>query len=201
MKEFEGSVVIKIDTGPSGTGLFFKESGEVSLEDFVPGKNYVIQPEVIQHDLLKQLSSSSVNTIRIVTLLNRDQPTNLFFSSQKFGTGNSKVDNVNMGRRFLVLTEEGAVVSNAYEEIGLDMGSVHPESGLHYKDFRVHSFLEAVKICKRAHLQFPYVRFIAWDVYINSLGEPGIIEWNARLPGMWVNEAVAGPLWTNVEID
>lgn len=195
---FSSEVVIKEDCGPSGTGLVFKHSGEVSEEDFGDSLNYVIQPAVEQHDEMKKLSVNSVNTIRVVTLLEPGRGVECFFTSLKFGISDSKVDNVNMGGRFLLLDRDGVVISNPYDELGLECGEC-VASGFNYRGFRVPSYRKAVELCKELHLSYPYTRFIAWDVYIDAASVPTIIEWNARLPGMWVNEAVAGPLWRNRE--
>jgi len=194
LNAFNSEVVIKQDCGPSGTGLVFKHSRSVSERDFTDSFDYVIQPAVKQHDEMEKLSGNSVNTIRVVTLLKPGRGAECFFTSLKFGVNDSRVDNVNMGGRFLLLDREGVVTSNPYDELGLECRECIA-SGFEYKGFRVPSFRRAVEICKEQHLKFPYTRFIAWDIYIDSDSDPKIIEWNARLPGMWVNEAVAGPLW------
>ena len=195
LNEFNAEVVIKQDCGPSGTGLVFKHSRDVSESDFRDSFNYVIQPAVEQHDEMKKLSSSSVNTIRVLTIFEPGRGAECFFTSLKFGISDSRVDNVNMGGRFLMLDRDGVVTSNPYNELGLECRECMA-SGFVYKGFRVPSFRKAVEICKEQHLNYPYTRLIAWDVFIDAATAPKIIEWNARLPGMWVNEAVAGPLWS-----
>jgi len=198
LKAFNSEVAIKQDCGPSGTGLVFKHSRSVSERDFTDSFDYVIQPVVKQHDEMEKLSGNSVNTIRVITLLKPGREAECFFTSLKFGINDSRVDNVNMGGRFLLIDRNGVVTSNPYDELGLECRECIA-SGFEYKGFRVPSFRRAVEICKEQHLKFPYTRFIAWDIYIDADSEPKIIEWNARLPGMWVNEAVAGPLWEKRE--
>jgi len=196
MKQLRSEVVIKKDCGPSGTGLFFRNSVELLENDFKDSYSYVIQPVVEQHDEMKKLSDRSVNTVRVVTFLKPCGKVQNFFTSLKFGVNGLRVDNVNMGGRFLLLDPDGVVTSNPFNELGLECRECI-ESGFEYRGFRVPSFRKAVELCKEQHLNFPYTRFIAWDVFIDKETDPRIIEWNARLPGMWVNEAVAGPLWTN----
>jgi len=194
LREYDSEVVIKLDCGPSGTGLAFKHSRDVSESDISDSANYLIQPAVEQHAEMKKLSARSVNTIRVVTLLNSAGKVETFFSSLKFGISDSRVDNVNIGGRFLLLDSDGVVISNPYNELGLECAECIA-SGFRYKGFRVPSYRRAVEICKEQHLNFPYTKFIAWDVFIDKDSNPKIVEWNTRLPGMWVNEAVAGPLW------
>ena len=200
LDQFDSEVVIKQDCGPSGKGLIFKPSRKVTENDFNDSYNYVIQPAVEQHHEMNKLSASSVNTIRVVTLLEPGGDVYPFFTSLKFGVGDSKVDNVNMGGRFLLLDADGVVRSNPHDELGLEC-STCIASGFKYKGLRVPSYRRAVEVCKEQHVKFPYTRFIAWDIYIDKQSSPKIIEWNARLPGMWVNEAVAGPLWAKRQSD
>jgi hypothetical protein len=55
--------------------------------------------------------------------------------------------------------------------------SVHPDTGVVFKDFKIPYYEDAVKLVCQAHTFFYNVRSIGWDVAISELG-PVIIEGN-----------------------
>ncbi|WP_147303665.1 sugar-transfer associated ATP-grasp domain-containing protein [Rhodohalobacter sp. SW132] len=186
-------IVIKRDKAPSGKGILFKHSNEVTDNDFKPGYDYLVQPSVRQHTSLAELHRESVSTLRITTYLMPDGAIEVKHRTIRFGVSKDRV--VNSSGLFVFLNDDGHVVSNARDDLGLDRGSEHPDTKYPYKNLIVPSMSIAIQHCKEAHLTFPYIRFIAWDLYIDETGQPKMIEWNARRPDMWVNEALIGPLW------
>jgi len=189
-------LVIKLDGGPSGSGLVFKHSGLVTQDDFKKGCNYVVQPLLEQHDLLKKLNSSSLNTIRIVTLLQPPHDVSCIYATLKFGNKGSRIDNLGKGGRFYCLTENGHLMAGPYNSWGQKVVTDElPDLNSGTGGFSVPSFREAIKKCIESHLKFPYVRLIGWDVAIDHSGTPRLVEWNAREPGNMPEEALIGPLF------
>lgn len=197
LKSIDKEIVVKIDGGPSGKGHMFippDEMNSVVLEEI---SDCVIQPVVNQHSHLNELYDKSVNTLRIVTLLKNDGTVAHKYTFLRCGSGGSRVDNVRAGGYFLLIDLDGNVVSPAYDGSGNRTGRKHPDTGFEYNTLRVPSVSEAVQKCKESHLQFPYVKLIAWDVFINEQANFGLLEWNARSPTMWLVEAIKGPLYLN----
>ena len=201
MKTLESEVVIKRDSSPSGKEIEFKKSGSVSTEDFKDGFNYLVQPAVIQHPTLSKLYQESVNTLRVTTYLKRTGEIDIKHLSLRIGTGGGRIVNVSSGGLCLYLDREGNITSQAVDDVGINKGIRHPDTGFLYENLQVPSVPKAIVKCKENHLMFPYIRFIAWDLFIDTEQEPRMIEWNAVRPDMWVNEALIGPLWSEEEID
>ncbi len=195
LRDYGDEVVIKKDLAPSGKDIIFKHSDNVTVQDFTGNQGYIIQPSVKQHKILKELHGASVNTLRITTFFEPSGTISVKHISLRFGIEGIRLSNIGAGGLFVFLDNNGTVISNAYNGVGLESGDVHPDSGLKYKELQIPSVKEAVSKCRAAHHQFPYLRFIAWDVYIDREGKPGLIEWNAWMPGIWENEALIGPLW------
>lgn len=197
LTSIDKEIIVKVDGGPSGKGHIFMTPKNLNPDIFEEISDCVIQPVVTQHKNLNELYDKSVNTLRIVTLLKADGTVTHKYTFLRFGSDGSRLDNIRSGGYFMFLDLDGNVVSPAYDGFGNDIGKNHPDTGFEYKKLKVPSVSEAVKRCKEAHFKFPYVKLIAWDVFINEHGNLGLLEWNARSPRMRLVEALIGPLFLN----
>lgn len=200
MQTYDNEVVIKRDGAPSGSGVLFKKPLEVQLEDFNPSFDYVVQPVVKQHKKLQEVYSHSINTIRIVTYFEDDGSITVKYHVLKFGLYGNRIDNVNAGGLFLIVDSDGNVSRNAFDKFGFKISERHPDTNYKFDELIIPSFKQAVEKCKQAHELFPYLKIIGWDVFIDETGEPKLIEWNARHPDIWIDEALVGPLWPEWKI-
>jgi len=193
-------VIVKPDAGRSGEGTGFYKTDQIEAEELIKIKNFVVQPVIKQHPELDRLSNSSVNSIRITTFMDHASEVRLLFANQKFGMGGNRVDNLGSGGMFLRLGNDGEAVTDAMGDYGSKIMEKHPIHGFRFRGFVVPAYKKALEECIRAHKSFPYIRVIGWDVAIDEEGMPKLLEWNARRPGIWVDEALFGPLWNDNEI-
>ena len=198
MKEIDSEVVVKLDGGPSGTGLFFRLSKELTTGDFQKGQNYLIQPVIKQHPVLNQLNASSLNTLRIMTFLSPGNQVEILFAIVKFGTKGRRIDNLDMGGCCLFLNYNGESVSGAYDILGLRCNGTGQTDDIDDLRLKIPSFGEVKTLCIDAHKKFPYVQLIGWDVAIRENGKPILVEWNARCPGLLPEEALIGPVFPDI---
>jgi len=200
LEKIKGEVVVKWDSARTGEGVLIKNSNEIKESDFKNGYNYVIQPFVKQHNEIARLYDKSVNTMRIVTVINNDNTVKVLLTILRVGMGGVRVDKLESGGGFMSVGEEGNVNSKAYNSHCLPIGDKHPDSGVNFESVIIPSFKKAISKCISSHDLFPYMKFIAWDVSINESAEPILIEWNSVSPGMWRYEATFGPLWKDTSI-
>ena len=201
MKSYRAEVVLKRDSAPSGKGILFKHSDKVAVDDFDKRFSYVIQPLFKQHSELAKGHEKSVNTVRISTYLSHSGEVSVKHLLLRLGRGGSRIVNAGADDIDIYIDREGRALKNAVNGIGIKMGDTHPDNGIPYKNLRVPSMELAISECKKSHLKFPYLRFIAWDVYVDEEERPHMIEWNTVNPQLWVHEAHMGPLWSKDEID
>lgn len=191
-------IVIKCDGGRGGKNTFFIKKGNLKESlDIIEG-NLVIQPLIKQHEILNQLYPHSVNTVRFATFLEYDGSISTKFISLRFGQGGSRVDNSSSGGYSLLLGQDGTLISGIYDDIKPTNQDRHPDTGFEYKNLKIPAINEASKLCSKAHLKFPYARFIAWDVCIDEHSKPVLLEWNTEHPAMWFAESLNGPLWPDL---
>jgi len=154
------------------------------LEKAIEGMNcdIIIQKAVRQHPELSRLCPSSVNTMRIVSLL-MPEGVKIVGSLLRFASGDKSVDNYTSGGMMCAVNSDGYLNPTAYSKHG-DHPTVHPVTGVKFEDFRVPSYDRALELVKKAHPMLPYFRLVGWDVAIREDGEPVLIEANLSTIGL-----------------
>ncbi|MGY6555172.1 MAG: sugar-transfer associated ATP-grasp domain-containing protein [Wenzhouxiangella sp.] len=187
--------VLKRDGGSFGRGLkFFRSSREIE-EALKSNSDFVIQPVVQQAQILGRLNESSLNTFRVYTKLSLGAA-RVCGAILRFGRKGARVDNVTAGGGFLPLID-GRIESSAFDGFGRNIGEAHPDTGLRFSELDLASVIpEIYEFCIDAHMRYPYVKFVGWDVGLDIDYKPVLIEWNARCPTLWRYEALLGPFFS-----
>jgi len=194
---FDDEVIIKPECGWKGQGIEFSHSSNVDIRELSKKRDFLIQPLCSQCKELKKINPSSLNTLRFFTYFEPGNMPQMKFSILKFSMGKEKVDNTSAGGGYIRIHENGQLDEFYYDIYGMKRDRVHPITGIKFDEIKVPSYNEALAKCKLAHLKFPYIRFIGWDVAIDEDKKPQLIEWNGDDPGLWQAEALYGPFWKN----
>jgi hypothetical protein len=196
LSEYDDEIVIKKDSSYGGMQVRVVHSSQFTPELLKEGSNYVIQPRVKQHTILNEVYSGSVNTFRVNTFLKKDGIVSVKCVWLRFGVDGSKVDNITSGGNFVYFDLSGRPENRIYEpDLGYELTDRHKNTAYRFSELRIPMFDEVLDKCRNAHLKFPYVRLIAWDVCIDHTGEPKLIEWNAENPDFISVTAKWGPYW------
>jgi hypothetical protein len=155
-------------------------------------KNYCIQKIINQHEDMKKLNSSSVNTIRILTYRS-DMEILVLYTAIRIGRQNSDVDNESSGGISANIKPDGTLVKYGISKP--EDGQIEKtDNGTILEGYVVPSYDKAVKMAQEQHFNLPFFDIIAWDIAIREDGEPIIIEWNV-LPGL--SQSACGPALGN----
>ena len=146
-----------------------KNEGQRLVEDFV-----------IQHSELNRLHAGSVNTLRIVTLLDDHNTPHVMFCGIRIGNGGI-IDNINNGGMASVIDQNTGIITKPGADKAGKTYLKHPLTDTEIVGFKVPMFFEALEMVKRASLIVPEIRYAAWDVSISDSG-PLLIEGN-HFPG------------------
>lgn len=152
------------------------------------GKNFQIQERLRQHEKMNALNPTSVNTIRILTYRSGMEIL-LIYSVVRIGRKGQVIDNQCAGGISTIVSEDGKLGKYAfggYAEDGVEV----TDSGVVLEGFEIPSYDKAVETVKRLHFQLPFFNLIGWDVAIDEVGDPVIIEWNVN-PGL--SQSAFGP--------
>jgi len=165
------------------------------LYKILSNKKWILQKKYISHKNLAAINSTALNSTRIFTVLNNEEP-EFLCAYQGFATGNATSDSWQHGSVYVGIDLE----NESLKETGLTSVSdkrkgllnEHPDSRIKFKDYKIPFLQEAVELCISAHKLLYFNFIIGWDVAITDSG-PLIIEANEK-PGMNVTQALNGGL-------
>ena len=136
----------------------------------------IVEDKVIQHDTIAALCPTSVNTIRIATLLG-DKKQGIVYAFLRIGNG-KVMDNVDQGGMAARIDlESGTLLTVGADKQG-NTYTEHPMTHTPIIGFQIPYFKEACDMCLKAAQKVPQMRFVAWDVAITEKG-PVFIEGNS----------------------
>ena len=199
--ENEKQIVIKQATESSGGhGVYFidKASSDIKKEFSKYIKN--IKPDLIIRKIIKQnrelskLNSSSLNTIRILSFLEKNGETKIYSSIIRMGIGNSKVDNASSGGITCGINSDGSLKNVAYKANG-EKFLKHPTSGIHFNSIVIPKYNEMIELVKKTHPLLPMSRLISWDLAVDENNEIILIEFSLKYGELDFHQLNNGPLF------
>jgi len=201
LSDYDNKIVVKEECGMGGKQVRIIHSSMFIPHELKKDKNYVIQPYIKQLEVLNNLYPHSVNTFRVNTFLNNDGSVCVKYVWLRFGAEGSNVDNLSSGGYYLFFKNNGKPEEFVYDwKLGTRLSNKSYDTGFYFADLKIPMFNTMLNKCKSAHLKYPYVRLIAWDVCIDSNGEPRLIEWNTLNPDFSSQEARFGPFYPEDDV-
>ncbi|MGE0596069.1 MAG: sugar-transfer associated ATP-grasp domain-containing protein [Hyphomonadaceae bacterium] len=201
---------VKPRFGLAGLGAFrlklgaegFEQDGEPLSEPALLQKlattdyvEFVVQPYFQQHEVLRGLNPSSVNTIRVLTL-RTDEQVDVISALFRVGSGVKETDNWAYGGYALPLCmKSGRVGREAYVHESYAAGrslTHHAITGVEFGSVVIPYMDEVVELVTRGARGLAPARVIGWDIAIGPDG-PVAIEANA-IPGIRIMQSVGGGL-------
>ena len=190
-------VVIKRATDScAGQGVYFCEGGDPArLEKIIQDidSDLVVQSILRQHPGLDKINNTSINTIRIITLLFPDR-VEVLSAILRMGINGSRVDNASSGGITCGIDRDGKLKRTAYSSAG-EKYTIHPSSGVVFEGYPIPGFDKAVETVIRLHPLFPHFRLVSWDVAVDEEGEPVVIETNLKYGELDFHQLNNGPLF------
>jgi Sugar-transfer associated ATP-grasp len=154
--------------------------------------DFIIQASIDQHPDLARIHPSSVNTVRQMTLRWGGEIV-LISAVLRIGRWGSRVDNHGAGG-LAVGISEGKLKTFGFDK-NFHRFDVHPDSGFRFEGFAVPSMAEVEVLCIEMHERIPDLDLISWDVSVDKLGQPVLIEFNAMEQGINSYQLCNGPLF------
>ncbi len=177
-----GDLIAKPLEGSSGVGIARYLASEwvgreaELLNELQSNDIGILEERVVQHPIMAGMCPSSVNTIRIATLLG-DQKQGIVYAFLRIGNG-KVMDNVDCGGMAArVDLATGTLLTVGADKAG-NTFTHHPITNTPIIGFTIPFFEEAKAMCLTAAQKVPQMRFVAWDVAITEDG-PVFIEGNS----------------------
>lgn len=162
----------------------------VSFQDYCGKGRLIVQDRVIQHPRMSVLNSSSVNTLRIVTVC-QNKKMEVFGSFFRIGAVGSFTDNISRGGSLVEVDLKTGKLDKygfiTYPLTSSGKHETHPGTSIVYGGFEIPFCNEAVDISLQLHRFFYHIHSIGWDIAITETG-PCIVEgndsWGLPLQGL-----------------
>ncbi len=177
-----GKLVFKPADGNCGTQVEIRSCADFdgqSLITFMKKSEYDLVEEFVrQHSQMNRLSPSAVNTVRIITQLNKKDEVDILGCRLRISV-NLPVDNMAAGNLAAPIDEATGRLSGpaVYSDITKTEQVFHPETNEKIPGFQIPFWNETLSMVKKAAKLHPQNRSIGWDVAITEKG-PGLIEGN-----------------------
>ena len=173
---------VKPRDGTYGKGVELLEcSAPEAAYDKLFGKNVLLEEVIRQHPDMAAYNDSSLNSLRVVTLLRANgEPVLLPGSAVRFGRKGRIADNFHHGGVAAQIDNDtGIVVTKGIDKAGCRY-TVHPDSGLPVVGFRIPLWDEIRRTVLAAAKVVPEVRYVGWDVAVTDDGRVILVEGNDR---------------------
>ena len=136
-----------------------------------------LEDNIEQHPALKKLYPNAVNSMRIITVLDKQGEAHVLYIVQKMGLGGSIIDNNCLFTP--VDPETGEIMYPAHSGDTLKgiIYTEHPDTHVKLQGYVIPYVKQAVQMCLEAAKITPQIRYVGWDVATMPNG-PAIIEGN-----------------------
>lgn len=174
-------VICKIKNGSGGNGIQLIEKDSwgspESKYSEIKNQHCVLEEVIIQYDAIAAFNPSSVNSIRVVTIVSNGE-VRIMHAVFRMGNGSLCTDNFHhLGLAALIDVETGIVYTPAVDKLNRRY-IVHPISGKQITGFVVPFWDHICETVKKAALINPDIKYVGWDVALEQDGTACIIEGN-----------------------
>lgn len=150
----------------------------IPLEDFTLAKPAIVQELVKQDRRMAAYSSSSVNTIRVLTMYTKNESVIVLAASMLCGVGDSYVSNWSAGGVEIGIdTATGRLMKYAHDK-NATRYTEHPTSKITFEGFPIPEWERIIDLATTIQKAFPFYRMLGTDIALREGGEPVIIEIN-----------------------
>ncbi len=166
---------LKRNSSSKGRGILSKQiSNEEDVRELYEflvkdGDDWIIEQKIQQSAEMAEWNSSSVNTVRLPSILNEDKFTVLgaFFRTGRRG---AIADNAGAGGVFAVVDSvTGVLTTDGVDEKGIYYVT-HPNSQKQYKGWQVPRWDELLKLAEEIQRTIPWHKYVGWDFALTDDG-------------------------------
>ena len=190
----EEEIVVKKAMGSEGgKGVYFIKGNELGSIEPKIKDDIIIQRPLRQHAALAAINATSVNTIRIISLLS-EEGAKAYSAILRIGINGARVDNASSGGITCGITADGKLKHYAYKANG-DRFEQHPDSGLAFEGYEIPGFHRCLEAVPKLHVQVPRFHLVSWDFAVAENGDPVLVEANLNYGQLDFHQLNNGPLF------
>lgn len=185
LKKYD-EVIVKPAGGACGVGIFKINNGDnEALNDLINriknGDNLIMEQVIIQHNDMAKVNPSSVNTIRVITMVDSHGDVHIINTLAKFGGSSSCISNTMGGGICCHIDEDTGILDRPGKDIHGESHFRHPVTGVIIPGYQIPNWESLCDYAKKLAKVVPSGRYIGWDIVILADGYD-VIEGNIH-PG------------------
>lgn len=166
-------------------GKVFVDNKETTLDlliSIILSADYLVQERIYQHPKMSELNGSTINSIRLQTVMDKDGMIHPFGAGLRIGRKGSSVDNWAKGGVFVGIDmEKGRLMEKGFlKPVFGTSTKEHPDSHVVFQGFEIPYYKEAEALAIKLHKFLYRCHSVGWDIAITENG-PVFIEGN----GWW----------------
>lgn len=190
----KAEIVVKKAMGSEGgRGVFFIKGTDLATIESKIKDDIVIQAPLVQHPQISAINASSVNTMRIISLLT-PEGTKVYSSILRIGINGARVDNASSGGITCGIDADGKLKKYAYKTNG-ERFEKHMDSGVVFEGYEIPSYHKCVEAVSLVHPQIPHFKLVSWDFAVAEDGEPVLVEANLHYGELDFHQLNNGPIF------
>ena len=181
-----GTVFVKPTDGCEGRGVFKLKGDDADavaklLNDIKTGNSYMIEQPIVQHPAMAALNPSSVNTVRIETVIDAKGEVHITNSIVVMGTNDNVANNVHHGGIMCHVEMATGIIDSMACNLKGGRYFRNPSTGIILPGYQLPNWEGLEDYVKTLAKVVPSARLIGWDIVILEDGYD-VIEGNVR-PG------------------
>jgi len=155
-------------------------------------RDFIIQIVVEQDLTFKSLNPSSLNTLRVLSYLNKNG-VHVLSTIVRIGKEGSFTDNCSTGGIACGVNRSGELKKHGYFNDG--KVTLKTDCGILLESIKIPSLKKVINQVKTMHLLIPYFQLVSWDIAIDNKGFPLLIEYNTYHQDITIHQLANGPLF------
>lgn len=179
-------VIVKPAGGACGVGIYKmrysdNEAIKALFEKINAGENLIMEQVIVQHKEMARMNPSSVNTIRIITMVDKKGNVHIINTLAKFGGSEQCISNTMGGGCCCHIDQETGILDRLGKDIHGNYLFRHPVTKVVIPGFMIPNWDGVIDYAKQLAMVVPSGRYIGWDIVVLENGYD-VIEGNLH-PG------------------
>lgn len=143
-------------------------------------KRVILEELIIPGPEIQFLNPDSVNTVRIILLMDESAGCKIQDTFMKIGREGSFVDNGGAGGILVHIDPDSGVFDSDGIDEDCNVYTIHPDHGYAFAGYHLPKWGKAVETARAASAKIPEAKYIGWDLTYTNDGNWIIVEGNSK---------------------
>jgi hypothetical protein len=132
--------------------------------------SYILEEAICNCDEIRRIAPSSLNTVRIVTVIDKNKELHIIAAMLRVGDGVSVIDNYCSGGMVCAIDFPSGRLKGMARNQKCETYEAHPYSNIKFDGYEVPYFRECIDLIKEIAFVEPEAKYVGWDLAITPNG-------------------------------